>query len=149
MFDNLLQLIKENAGESIINNPAIPNEKNDAAIQVAGEGIMNQLKGVLAGGGMQNLMEMFQGGNTTSNPMVGQISNNVAQSLMSKFGIDAGQAQNIVNNLVPGVMSKFVQKTNDPNDKSFDLNGIVGSLTGGKSGGIGDIMSNVKGMFGK
>ncbi|MBK6838166.1 MAG: hypothetical protein IPG90_07685 [Bacteroidetes bacterium] len=59
MFDNLLQLIKENAGESIINNPAIPNEKNDAAIQVAGEGIMNQLKGVLAGGGMQNLMEMF------------------------------------------------------------------------------------------
>ena len=42
MFDNLLQLIKENAGESIINNPAIPNEKNDAAIQVAGEGIMNQ-----------------------------------------------------------------------------------------------------------
>ncbi|MBK6444052.1 MAG: hypothetical protein IPF81_01690 [Bacteroidetes bacterium] len=60
MFDNLLQLIKENAGESIINNPAIPNEKNDAAIQVAGEGIMNQLKGVLAGGGMQNLMEMFR-----------------------------------------------------------------------------------------
>ena len=155
MFDNLLQLIKENAGESIINNPAIPNEKNDAAIQVAGEGIMNQLKGVLAGGGMQNLMEMFQGGNTTSNPMVGQIEaeelkpssfcNNVAQSLMSKFGIDAGQAQNIVNNLVPGVMSKFVQKTNDPNDNSFDIQGILSSLSG-TSGGAG-ILDSVKKLF--
>ena len=124
MFDNLLQLIKENAGESIINNPAIPNEKNDAAIQVAGEGIMNQLKGV---------------------PMVGQISNNVAQSLMSKFGIDAGQAQNIVNNLVPGVMSKFVQKTNDPNDNSFDIQGILSSLSG-TSGGAG-ILDSVKKLF--
>ena len=118
MFDNLLQLIKENAGESIINNPAIPNEKNDAAIQVAGEGI---------------------------NPMVGQISNNVAQSLMSKFGIDAGQAQNIVNNLVPGVMSKFVQKTNDPNDNSLDIQGILSSLSG-TSGGAG-ILDSVKKLF--
>ncbi|MBK6444053.1 MAG: hypothetical protein IPF81_01695 [Bacteroidetes bacterium] len=64
---------------------------------------------------------------------------------MSKFGIDAGQAQNIVNNLVPGVMSKFVQKTNDPNDNSFDIQGILSSLSG-TSGGAG-ILDSVKKLF--
>ena len=32
MFDNLLKLVKENAGDAIIKNPVIPNEKNDEAI---------------------------------------------------------------------------------------------------------------------
>jgi hypothetical protein len=142
MFDNLLQLIKENAGEAIINNPAIPNEKNDAAISVAGEGIMDQLKGMMSGGGAQNLMEIFQSGNAGSHPAVGQIGNNVAQSLMNKFGIDAGQATGIVQSLIPTVMNKLVHKTNDPNDSSFDLQGIMSSLGGG-----GGIMDNLKKMF--
>ena len=44
MFDQLLKLVKENAGEAIINNPAIPNQQNDAAINTAATGIMDQLK---------------------------------------------------------------------------------------------------------
>lgn len=142
MFENLLQLIKENAGDAIINNPAIPNEKNDAAISAAGEGIMEQLKGAMSGGGAQGIMEMFSGGNPSSSPMVGQISNSVAQSLMSKFGIDSGQAGNIVQSLIPTVMNKLVHKTNDPNDSSFDIQGIMNSLGGG-----GGIMDNLKKLF--
>ena len=46
-------------------------------------------------------------------------------------------------------MSKLVKKTNDPNDKSFDLQGIIGSLAGRKLDGVGDMMNKVKGMFGK
>lgn len=37
----------------------------------------------------------------------------------------------------------------NPNDMSFDLQGIIGSLAEGKLGGVGDMMNKVKGMFGK
>ena len=32
MLDNLLDLVKQHAGEAIINNPVIPTERNDEAI---------------------------------------------------------------------------------------------------------------------
>ncbi|HRH66811.1 MAG TPA: DUF937 domain-containing protein [Bacteroidia bacterium] len=145
MLDNLIKLVKDNAGEAIINNPAIPNDKKDAVIEAASHGIMDQLKSVVTGGGTQNIMELFKGGNTSANPMVGQISNSVAQSLMSKFGIESSQAGSIVKSLVPGVLSQLVNKTNDPNDKSFDLQGILSSL-GGKST-VGGILESVKKLF--
>jgi len=44
MFENLLNLVKEHAGSAIVDNPAIPNQHNDAAIKEATTGIMDQLK---------------------------------------------------------------------------------------------------------
>jgi hypothetical protein len=32
MLENLQDLIKQHAGDAIINNPAIPNERNDEAV---------------------------------------------------------------------------------------------------------------------
>lgn len=144
MFDNLLQLVKEHASEAIINNPAIPNEKNDAAIGLASEGIMDQLKTIGSGGGMDAVMGLMKGGNIASNPAIDEIAGNVAGKLMSNFGLDASQAEGIVKNLVPQVMEKFVSKTNDPNDKSFDLQDVIGTLSGG---GMGGVMDKLKGLF--
>ncbi len=44
MLDQLILLVKEHAGEAIINNPAIPNEKNEAAISETAGGIFDVLK---------------------------------------------------------------------------------------------------------
>ena len=134
MFDELLKLVKENAGDSIINNPAIPNQHNDAAINTATSGIVDQLKKAMANGGASNLTSLFEGKDVNNNPIVNGINSNVANDLMKKFGIDASTANGIVQKLIPVVMSKFVKKTNDPNDSSFDLKGIIGSLTGGTTG---------------
>jgi hypothetical protein len=49
----------------------------------------------------------------------------------------------IASAIIPIVMQKFVHKTNDPNDKGFDLQDIIGNLTGGA--GLGDIMKNTGG----
>lgn len=145
MFENLLNLVKEHAGSAIVDNPAIPNEKNDAAISAATTGIMDQLKSAVASGGVGQLTEMFSGGNTASSPMVQNISASVAKNLSAKFGVSPEQANSIVQSLVPKVMSALVTKTNDPNDKSFDMKDIMGSLTGGK--GVEDIMGGLKKMF--
>ncbi len=75
--------------------------------------------------------------------------------------MDHGKAGQIAGSLIPMVLKKFVHKTNDPNDKSFDLSSIITSLTGGaglqdilgkKTGsgnddGEGGIMGKIKGMF--
>jgi hypothetical protein len=70
MFDNLLDLVKQNAGSAIINNPAIPNQHNDDAINTTSNSIMNSLTQQAAGGNMNQLMNMFQQGATQNNPVV-------------------------------------------------------------------------------
>ena len=74
-----------------------------------------------------------------------EISENVAKSLAGKFGISHEQASGIVQSLIPKVMGALVTKTNDPNDKSFDLKDIIGSLSGGK--GVDDLLGGLKKMF--
>jgi hypothetical protein len=143
MFENLLNLVKEHAGDAIINNAAIPNEHNDAAIETTTNGIMEGLKNQLGNGGIEGLTSMFQGGNQSG--MVQNISQNVAGSLMQKFGIENQAAQSIVQSLIPVVMNKFVNKTNDPNDSSFDIQGIMGSLAGGNTAGIGGMLGKIFG----
>ncbi|MFM2224404.1 MAG: hypothetical protein RJA07_606 [Bacteroidota bacterium] len=143
MFENLLNLVKEHAGDAIINNAAIPNEHNDAAIETTTNGIIDGLKSHLGSNGIEGLTSMFQGGNQSG--MVQSISQNVAGSLMQKFGIDNNAANGIVQSLIPVVMNKFVNKTNDPNDSSFDIQGIIGSLAGGNNAGIGDMLGKIFG----
>jgi hypothetical protein len=144
MLDQLIQLVKEHAGEAIVNNPAIPNEQNDAAISQTAGGIMEALKGQMSGGNLEAITGMFKGGNS-DNPLVGQISTTVQKQLSEKFNLDAGQAGNIVQQMIPVVMSSLVKKTNDPNDNSFNMDGILSSIGGGKAG---DLLNSVKGMFG-
>ncbi len=144
MLENLIQLVRENAGEAIINNSAIPNEKNEAAVETAASSIFDQLKGQLNQGGLESITNLFQGGGSTE--LINNISSGAAGDLMKKFGLDSNAAGGIVEKLIPVVMDKFVKKTNDPNDSSFDLQGIIGSLTGG--GQAGGILNTIKGLFG-
>jgi len=147
MLENLLNLVKEQAGEAIINNPAIPNEKNDAVCETATNSIFDSLKGFAGGGDMSGILSIFQGGSSLgNNPLVTKITSNVAGDLMKKFGLGSGVASGVAQSLIPVVMEKLVSKTNNPQDSSFDLQGILGSLTGGQSG-LGGIMNSVKGLF--
>lgn len=141
MFDNLLELVKQNAGSAIINNPAIPNQHNDDAITTASNSIMNSLSQEVAGGNMSQLMNMFQNGANQNNPVVSTVTNNVTGDLATKFNLDHNQANGIAAQLIPQVLSQLVSKTNDPKDSSFDMNSVMGAL-GGNSGGIGNMLGS-------
>ena len=146
MLDQLLNLVKENAGDAIINNPDVPNQKNDLAIQTTADSIFDNLKGQVSSGNLGSLMDMFKGGgDASSNSLVNNISSGVIKDLMAKVGLDNAAATAIVSKLLPLVMGKLKNKTNDPNDSSIDLDSILGAL-GGKGGG--DILGKVKGLFG-
>lgn len=135
MIEQLFNLIQQESQNEIINNPVIPNESNNHAVGLATDSIFTGLQSALAGGGLQNILGMFTGKNAvnSSNPIVGGIVNNLVGSLMKKFGIDNPIATSIASSIVPNILNKMISRTNDPNDNGFDINGIIGALTGGSA----------------
>lgn len=170
MLDQLIKLVEKNAGDAIVKNQAVPNQHNNAAIQEVAAQIFNGLKGQVAQGNMQQIVAMFQGASAknslASNPLVTQMISQIAGNFASKFGVSPQAAKSIVAGLVPTVMNQLVSKTNNPNDKDFDLTdmmrgmsgnqnldvgSMIGQLAGGKSGSnpLGGLGSMLGGMFGK
>jgi hypothetical protein len=146
MLENLINLVKEHAGSAIINNPAIPNERNDEAVADASHSIIDGLKNAVGSGSFSDLAGMFgNAGNAGSGTIAQNIQSNFSDILVNKFGLNAGQADSTAASLIPSVLEKLVHKTNDPNDNSFDLNGILGHLTQGSGINVEDILSKFTG----
>ena len=147
MLDQLLDLVKNNAQDLVVNNSEVPNEHNDAVIGEATNAIHDQLSQAVSQGNLQDVMGLFGNSqNLTSNPLVAGIIGQLTSSLGSKFGVNAASAQNIAGSLIPQVLSKFTQKTNDPNDSSFNINDVMGHLSGGKTSGVdfGNVVSQLQ-----
>lgn len=146
MFENLLNLVKEHAGDAIINNPAIPNEKNDDAVSTVTHSIMNSLKKQVASGNVSDIAGLLSGNSSVTNsPVVNKLSSDAINDLTSKFGISGTQASGIIASLLPVVLKKLIHKTNDANDNSFDIGSIFGSLTGNSGFDIGSVLKQVTG----
>jgi hypothetical protein len=145
MLDQLVKLVQQNAGDAIVKNPAIPDSQNNAAIQDVASNIFSGLQSQAQGGNVSQLMGMFQGGGSslTNNPVVAGIISKVAGSLASKFGVAPQTAQQIASTLLPKVMNQFVSKTNDPNDRDFDMQDMLKQFTG--NGNIGDMLGKFGG----
>jgi hypothetical protein len=146
MIENLNNLVKQNADTAIINNTAIPNERNEEVVQEASTAIENSLKTSLSGGQVNEVANLFNstGDNVTSNPVTQQATGNFIDRLQSRFGLNVQQAANVANNLIPTVLKKLVQKTSDPADNSFNLQKIFNEVSEGKTNGL-----NVKEMLAK
>lgn len=140
-----MKLVRENAGDEIINNPAVPNEKNDEAVREVGDGIFNGLKDQISGGNVQEMMSMFSGGAVSgNNPVVSQLISKIAGGLASKIGVSPQIATQIAAGILPKVLNQFVNKAKDPNDKDFDLQDVLSKL-GGSNSNIGDLIGGLTG----
>jgi hypothetical protein len=159
MLEELFNLVKGTATDSVINNPDVPNEQNDDVVAEATNTVASGLRNVVAGGGLQNIIALFTGnqqqgkGGLLSNPIVNMMVGHFAGKLMSKFNMGGQQANNVAGNLIPGVIGNLVNRANDPNDSTFSLEDLLSSITGGKteqvaqqSGtSIGDLISQLAG----
>jgi hypothetical protein len=146
MLENLNSLVKQNADATIINNTAIPNERNEEAVNEASTAIADSLKTSLSNGNVKEVARLFNGtnDNITANHVTQQATGNFMDRLQSRFGLNVQQATNIANNLIPTVLKRLVQKTSDPADNSFNLQKIFNEVSGGKTDGL-----NVQGMMTK
>jgi hypothetical protein len=161
MLEELFSLVKNAAGNSVINNADVPNEQNNEVVAEATNTVASGLRNMVAGGGLQNLLQLFGSGKSgkgglLSNPLVSMMIGHFANKLMSKFKLGSGQANNVATSLIPSVMESLINKTNDPNDSKFSLEGLLKSITGGKSsevlqqsgGGKGIDLNDLLNQFG-
>ena len=148
MLDQLIKLVQQNADEAIVKNNALPNQFNNAAIEEVAQQIFSGMQNQVASGNMQQVTSMFSGGNMSSlvnNPMVAQMISNIAGNFASKFGVSPQTARTIAMSVIPQVMSQFVNKTNDPNDRDFDLQDMLRGFTGNSGLNLNDVLGNLGG----
>jgi hypothetical protein len=145
MLEQISELVKHYGQDAVVNNPDIPNEENNAVMAEATKTITSGMQNMLAGGGLQDIISMFTGGGGAGNgksngiagllknPMVMMMVGHLISKLTGKFNMNPAQASQVSNNLIPNVLRDLVTKTtsNDPSNDAFDLNDLIGSLTGG------------------
>ncbi|MBA4167009.1 MAG: DUF937 domain-containing protein [Chitinophagaceae bacterium] len=152
MLDQLINLVKEHAGNAINNNPAIPADKKEEAVNVAGSSVAGGLQDMLSKGGISEVLKMFSGRtDVNDSPVTQHVSSSLTDNLSSKLGIPSAQAGGIAASIIPSILGSLVNKTNDPNDHSFNIQDIFNQFSGGKTSGmdIGGMLNKFKGGLDK
>lgn len=136
MIENLIKLVRQNAGDAVVSNPSIPNEKNEAAVETAGGSIMATLKNALAGGRLNDVIGFFKNGKQGSPELAQEATDNYAQDLQNNLGLAPAEANKAAASLVPQTMEQLATKTADPSDNSFNIQDIFNKLSGNKTSGF-------------
>ena len=138
MFDQIVSLIKSATHEAVNAHQDVPNEKADIIAEEASHSILGDLENGLKGGSVTDILGMLSGKNSNveANATTQQMTGNFANNLTQKLGISSATASSLGASIIPAVLSKLTGKINDPSDNSFDLQGIVNQLTGGKTAGV-------------
>jgi uncharacterized protein YidB (DUF937 family) len=146
MLEQIAALVKQFGQDSVVNNPDIANDVNDEVLADATHTISGGMQNMLAGGGLQDIISMFTGGGSQTNaaksggiggllknPIVMMMVGHFVSKLISKYKMSPEKANSVSSALIPNVLTDLVSRTKDtnPENDSFDLNNLIGSLTGG------------------
>ncbi len=141
MLEQLFNLVKESSGDAVINNPDVPNGHNNEVVAEATNTVASGLRNMVAGGGLQSIISMFNnkdqqfggGSSLLNNPIVNMMIGHFSGKLTGKYNMGTDQANNVAGSLIPDVMSNLISKSNDPANNGFSLEGLLNSITGGKT----------------
>lgn len=167
MLEQIAALVKQFGQDTVVKNPDIANELNEDVLTDATHTISGGMQNMLAGGGLQDIISMFTGGggsqaNTSKggiggllkNPIVIMMVGHFVSKLIGKYKMSPEKANSVSSTLIPNVLTDLVNRTKDtsPENDSFDLNNLIGSLTGGnvptaESGGGGFNFQNLIKQF--
>jgi len=143
MLDQLFNIVKQFGQDSVVNNPEVPEEHNQEVMADATKTIASGFQNITAGGGFQNILDLFKGGSNTSggnsggianlvkNPIVTMMVGYFISKLVSKYKMTPAAASNVANDLIPNSLNNLIQQTNDSGNPNITLDGLIGSLVGG------------------
>jgi hypothetical protein len=147
MLDQLFNIVKQFGQETVVNNPDVPNEYNQEVMADATHTIAGGFKNMVAGGGLQSIIDLFKGGGTSSpgtgtggglggllkNPIVTMMIGHFISKLVGKYSMSPSIASNVANTLIPKSLNGLIDQTRDPNNPKLTLDGFIGSLIGGNN----------------
>ncbi|MGQ0737845.1 MAG: hypothetical protein ACT4OJ_02190 [Bacteroidota bacterium] len=143
MLDQLFNIVKQLGQDAVVNNPDVPNEYNQDVMADATKTIASGFQNVMAGGGFQNILDLFKGGNSggsnsaggigglLKNPIVTMMIGYFISKLVSKYKMSPSAASSVANNIIPHSINDLIRQTNDPGNEKATLDNFVGALVGG------------------
>lgn len=145
MLDKIMDLLRNNAGGVVANNPSIPNEQKEDVIKQGGNSIVETLKSALASGKLNDVLSYFKTGASNSG-VVNEATNRYARDLQTRVGLGEQEANDVAEKVIPPTMGQLANKTTDPSDNSFNIQDIFNQLSGGKTSGLN--IQNLLNKFG-
>ncbi len=140
MFDQILQLVKEHLGGNSQLSSSLPADQADAIHQEIASHVTNGLATQASSqGGVTGLLSMLKGGMSSGSPVTSAIEGGLLSSLTSKFGLSP-MVTGAISASLPGLLQKFANKANDPNDSSLTADSISNSISN-NSGGLGSLFN--------
>jgi hypothetical protein len=130
MFEKLFQIVKNNAGTAVIDNPAIPVKYHEAVINDASSSVIEVLKGQMETGRIKDLVKYFQFPGIYNNSIVSSMVNKFANKLNNFYGIEPASALVVANALIPPVMEELVMQSKNEKNKEFSLGNLLSKLNG-------------------
>jgi hypothetical protein len=143
MLEQLFDLVKGLGKETVVENPEVPNEYNNDVMAEATNTVASGFRNIMAGGGLESIINLFRGGggggqsqaggigNLMKNPIVSMMVGYFISKLVKKYNMSSPSASNVATNLIPNVINSLIEKTRDPNNSNFTLDGLIKSFTGG------------------
>jgi hypothetical protein len=149
MFDQMLDLVKGQVAKSVGGISGIPAGKESAVVETTANSLLSGLKKNATLDGLGSLL----GGGGASGGMASSLSKGVVQALTSKLKLNPALAGTIASTVIPAVMSLLKKRVDDKSEPGFNLESILGGLTGGgtakSGGGLGGLLGGLGGLFGK
>jgi len=139
MFENLAKIAVQQLMSKMASNALGATETQEAATEGA-NGIMGILKSKIAGGNLDEVKDLFSGGNMESNGVFAEAKAKMAETLQAK-GMSPEEANVEAANTTPDVLNSLMQKfqSTDEADAGFNLEALSGLIPGG----AGDLLKNV------
>ncbi|RFZ83232.1 hypothetical protein DYU05_13920 [Mucilaginibacter terrenus] len=143
MFSKLYTLVKNNAGEAVINNPAVDAKYHEAVMNDASSTIIEVLKGQMENGKLKELVKYFQFTGIYNSPLISSAVNKFANKLDKFYQISPAQAMEISKALIPPVMQEMIKQSKSEQNKDFALRSILTKL-GGDVADMGMLLAQLK-----
>ncbi|MBS1524218.1 MAG: hypothetical protein JST19_01130 [Bacteroidetes bacterium] len=143
MFEKLFLLVKNKAGQAVIDNPEIPEKYREAVMNEASSSIIEVLKGQMESGRLKDLVKYFQYPDIYQNPLVNSVVNKFASKLNKFYGIDPASALQIAKSVMPPVMLELIKQSKSEQNKDFALSSFLSKINGNRA----DLTSLVKEMM--
>ena len=154
----MLDILKQMAIKQLMNKMG-PNslgaaETQAAASQGAGK-IMEILMSKISGGQLDQVKDLFSGGNVEGNGIFAEAKAKMQETLQAQ-GMSAEEAQAEAANTTPDVLNSLKERfqSSDEADADFDLGNLANLIPGGAGeilknvGGVGGLLNKAKNLLG-
>lgn len=143
MISNIIESLSGELTNHLTQKTGISSAKVSDSVIIAKDDIVDSLKSEAASGNINGLLDLFRGKQAVgSNPIVMNIINKYAGSLITKLGLPETVSRAAATYIIPFIFNQFISRTKSSSMKEGELFDLLGSEVGGFSfilkNGLGD-----------